>query len=430
MLNHLRVAIVEDDTSFASFLRTIFEEEGYDVAVFHDPETALKGILNFSPILIITDLKMPKMDGIKFIEKAKEILPHTEFIVITAFGSIPSAVEAIKKGAIDYITKPLPSPEDLLERVKKFLTKKATPYYTEHPDLPPYEILFAGIEDVYKAIKEVAKTDTTLILYGETGTGKSAIAKAIHLMSTKKGAFVEINCASIPESLIESELFGYEKGAFSGAIKQKPGKIELAHNGTLFLDEIGELTANVQTKFLKVLQDKSFERLGGLEVIKTNARFITATNKDLKQMVREGKFREDLYFRLNVFPITIPPLRERKQHIVRITEYLIERISAKLGKPVKKLSKDSIETIINYQFPGNIRELENILERSIIMSNSEEIEVKIEENFTENEDLKSIEKKAIIEALKKTGGNKKQASQLLGISLRTLYYKIKEFGIE
>jgi len=430
MLNHPKIAIVEDDTSFASFLRTILEEEGYDVTVFHDPETALKGILKISPLLIITDLKMPKMDGIKFIEKAKAFLPHTEFIVITAFGSIPSAVEAIKKGAIDYITKPLSSPEDLLERVKKFLTNKAMPYYTEHPDLPPYEILFAGIEDVYKAIKEVAKTDTTLILYGETGTGKSAIAKAIHIMSAKKGAFVEINCASIPESLIESELFGYEKGAFSGAIKQKPGKIELAHNGTLFLDEIGELTANVQTKFLKVLQDKSFERLGGLEVIKTNARFITATNKDLKQMVREGKFREDLYFRLNVFPITIPPLRERRQHIVKIAEYLIERISVKLGKPAKKLSKDSIETIINYQFPGNIRELENILERSIIMSNSEEIEVKIEENFTENEDLKSIEKKAIIEALKKTGGNKKQASQLLGISLRTLYYKIKEFGIE
>ncbi len=430
MFDHPKVAIVEDDVSFASFLKTILEEEGYDVAVFYNPETALKGILNFSPFLIITDLKMPKMDGIKFIERAKKSLPHTEFIVVTAFGSIPSAVEAIKKGAIDYITKPLSSPEDLLERVKKILNNKSASYYTEHTELPPYEILFAGMDDVYKAIKEVAKTDTTIILYGETGTGKSAIAKAIHLMSGKKGAFVEINCASIPESLIESELFGYEKGAFSGAIKQKLGKIELAHNGTLFLDEIGELIASVQTKFLKVLQDKSFERLGGLEVIKTNARFIAATNKDLKKMVRDNKFREDLYFRLNVFPITIPPLRERRQHIVRIAEYLIEKISAKLKKPAKKLSKESIETIINYQFPGNIRELENILERSIIVSNSEEIEVKIEKIFSDNEDLKSIEKKAIIEALKKTGGNKKQASQLLGISLRTLYYKIKEFGLE
>lgn len=425
-----KVAIVEDDVSFASFLKTILEEEGYDVAVFYNPETALKGILNFSPFLIITDLKMPKMDGIKFIERAKKILPHTEFIVVTAFGSIPSAVEAIRKGAIDYITKPLSSPEDLLERVKKILNNKSTSYNTEHTELPPYEILFAGMEDVYKAIKEVAKTDTTIILYGETGTGKSLIAKAIHLMSGKKGAFVEINCASIPESLIESEIFGYEQGAFSGAIRRKLGKIELAQNGTLFLDEIGELNASAQTKFLRVLQDKSFERLGGLEVIKTNARFIAATNKDLKKMVRENKFREDLYYRLNVFPITIPPLRERRQHIVRIAEYLIEKISAKLKKPAKKLSKESIETIINYQFPGNIRELENILERSIIVSNTDEIEVKIEKIFPDNEDLKSIEKKAIIETLKKTGGNKKQAAQLLGISLRTLYYKIKEFGLE
>ncbi|MCS7164188.1 MAG: sigma-54 dependent transcriptional regulator [Thermodesulfovibrio sp.] len=426
MPDHPRVAIVEDDISFASFLKTILEEEGYSVRVFHDPETALKDIFHFYPLLIITDLKMPKMDGIEFIEKAKEILPHSEFIVITAFGSIPSAVEAVKKGAIDYITKPLSSPEDFLELIKKILKKSSKPEYF---DLPPYEILFAGIENVYKTVKEVAKTDTTIILYGETGTGKSAIAKAIHIMSGRKGAFVEINCASIPENLIESELFGYEKGAFSGAIKQKRGKIELAQNGTLFLDEIGELTANVQAKFLKVLQDKSFERLGGLEVIKTNARFITATNKDLKKMVKEGKFREDLYFRLNVFPITIPPLRERKQHIVSIADYLINKISIKLGKSPKKLSKASVEAIKNYDFPGNIRELENLLERSIIISKSDEIEIKIEEVLPEGKDLKSLEKKAIIEALEKTGGNKKQASQLLGISLRTLYYKIKEFGL-
>lgn len=426
MPDNPKVAIVEDDISFASFLKTILEEEGYIVRVFHDPESALKDIFHFYPLLIITDLKMPKMDGIKFIEKAKEILPHSEFIVVTAFGSIPSAVEAVKKGAIDYITKPLSSPEDFLELIKKILKKSSKPEYF---DLPPYEILFAGIENVYKTVKEVAKTDTTIILYGETGTGKSAIAKAIHIMSGRKGAFVEINCASIPENLIESELFGYEKGAFSGAIKQKRGKIELAQNGTLFLDEIGELTANVQAKFLKVLQDKSFERLGGLEVIKTNARFITATNKDLKKMVKEGKFREDLYFRLNVFPITIPPLRERKQHIVSIADYLINKISIKLGKSPKKLSKASVEAIKNYDFPGNIRELENLLERSIIISKSDEIEIKIEEVLPEGKDLKSLEKKAIIEALEKTGGNKKQASQLLGISLRTLYYKIKEFGL-
>ncbi|ODA43673.1 Response regulator of zinc sigma-54-dependent two-component system [Thermodesulfovibrio sp. N1] len=280
-------------------------------------------------------------------------------------------------------------------------------------------------------VKKVAKTDATVILYGETGTGKSAIAKAIHIMSGKKGTFVEINCASIPETLIESEIFGYEKGAFSGAIKQKPGKIELAQNGTLFLDEIGELSPSIQAKFLKVLQDKSFERVGGLQTLKTNARFITATNKDLKQLIKDGKFREDLYFRLNVFPITIPPLRERKQHIIKIAQYLIEKISEKFGEETKKLSKSAIESIKNYHFPGNIRELENILERAIILSKGEDIEIKIEKDVEWQEnDLKSVEKKAIIEALKKAGGNKQKASQLLGISLRTLYNKIKEFGLE
>ncbi|HQD35612.1 MAG TPA: sigma-54 dependent transcriptional regulator [Thermodesulfovibrio thiophilus] len=433
MSQNARISIVEDDASFASFLKTILADEEYSVQIFNDPELALKEINKFSPHLVITDLKMPKMNGIKFIEKAKDILPDTEFIVITAFGTIPSAVEAMKKGAIDYITKPLSSPEEFLEAIKKILNKKSMIKFSDNKthDIPPFEILFAGIEEVYKMIKDVAKTDTTLILYGETGTGKSAIAKAIHQISNRKGAFVEINCASIPESLIESELFGYEKGAFSGAIKQKPGRIELAHDGTLFLDEIGELTPSIQAKFLRVLQDKSFERVGGLETIKTNARFITATNRDLKQMVKEGKFREDLYFRLNVFPIFIPPLRDRKHYIPKIAEYLVETISRKVGREDKKLNKNSLEILKTYSFPGNIRELENMLERAIILAKDDEIEIKVDSTLElEGNDLRAIEKKAIVDALKKTNGNKKKASELLRISLRTLYYKIKEYNLE
>lgn len=433
MSQNARISIVEDDASFASFLKTILADEEYSVQIFNDPELALKEINKFSPHLVITDLKMPKMNGIKFIEKAKDILPDTEFIVITAFGTIPSAVEAMKKGAIDYITKPLSSPEEFLEVIKKILNKKSMIKFSDHKthDIPPFEILFAGIEEVYKMIKDVAKTDTTLILYGETGTGKSAIAKAIHQISNKKGAFVEINCASIPEALIESELFGYEKGAFSGAIKQKPGRIELAHDGTLFLDEIGELTPSIQAKFLRVLQDKSFERVGGLETIKTNARFITATNRDLKQMVKEGKFREDLYFRLNVFPIFIPPLRDRKHYIPKIAEYLVKTISRKVGREDKKLSKNSLEILKTYSFPGNIRELENMLERAIILAKDDEIEIKVDSTLElEGNDLRAIEKKAIVDALNKTNGNKKKASELLRISLRTLYYKIKEYNLE
>ena len=439
MSNYSRIAIVEDDASFALFLKTILEEGGYKVEIYDDPEIALKKMPDFKPQLVITDLKMPKMDGIAFLEKAKNIFPNTPFIVITAYGTIPSAVEAMKKGAVDYITKPLSSPEDFLSLIEKLLPTTKKSEIIEKPfEIPPFEILFAGIEDIYEKILQVAPTETTVILYGETGTGKSAIAKAIHLLSGRKGNFVEINCAAIPETLIESELFGYEKGAFTGAIKSKSGKIEMAKDGTLFLDEIAEMNLTVQAKFLRVLQDKTFERLGGLTPIKTNARFIVATNKELLELVKQGKFREDLYFRINVFPIIIPPLRERKETIFRIAEYIINKLSQKLGREPLKLSKKSKEILKNYPWPGNIRELENILERNLILAKGQELDIEVEfidikrvyEDKEISGSLKEIEKKAILEALRKTGGNKKKAAELLGISLRTLYHKIKEYNLE
>lgn len=440
MAYNSQILIVEDDQSFAEFLKTILEEEGYSVRVFYRPEEALKELSRIKPKLVITDLKMPGIDGITFIDRAKAILPESAYIVITAFGTIPSAVEAIKKGAVDYVTKPLSSPDDFLSLVERVISssEEKSPYRgvsVQEREKIPYEILFAGIENIYEAIKRVARTDTTLILYGETGTGKSAIARAVHEMSGKRGDFVEINCASIPESLVESELFGYEKGAFSGAVKQKRGKIEIAQDGTLFLDEIGELTPSVQAKFLRVLQDRTFERLGGLEPIRTNARFITATNRDLKRMVKEGKFREDLYFRLNVFPIYLPPLRDRKAHIIEIADFLIDRISQKIGIERKTLSSKGREFLMTYSFPGNIRELENLLERAMILSSGREIDFSsvTREDLSQDDhtatDIKSLERKAILDALKKSQGDKKRAAEILGISLRKLYYKLKEYGL-
>lgn len=441
MAKNAKILILEDDTSFATFLELILTEKGYIVEKTEDPVEALKKLPDYKPSLVITDLKLPKMDGIEFLEKAKKLLPETEFIVITAYGTIDSAVKAMKRGASDYITKPLPSPEDFLRLIQNILSQKKEfqSFREETEELPPLEILFAGIEDVYEKVVKVAPTETTVILYGETGTGKTLIARAIHLLSRRRGNFVEVNCAALPETLIESELFGYEKGAFTGAVKTKPGKIELAKDGTLFLDEISEMNLTVQAKFLRVLQERTFERLGGLTSIKTNARIVAATNRDLLKLVKEGKFREDLYFRINVFPIEVPPLRDRKEVILKIANYLLEKLSRKLGKPPLSLSKRTIEYIKSYNWPGNIRELENVLERNFLMCEGDELEIKVEREekpslAVEGElgkvtSLKDLERNAIIEALKKAKGNKKEASKMLGISLRTLYYKIKEYHI-
>ncbi|QER42741.1 sigma-54-dependent Fis family transcriptional regulator [Thermodesulfobacterium sp. TA1] len=437
MAKNPSIAIVEDDTSFASFLEMTFQEENYTVWVFHHPETALLKLPELKPDIVITDLKMPEMDGITFIKKAKKLLPESVFIVITAFGTIPSAVEAMKAGAVDYLTKPLSSPEELLFKVKNYL--KNTKSFESTEGLPPFDVVFAGIEDLYEKLVEIAPTDTTVCLLGETGTGKSLIAKVIHVLSRKKGPFVEINCAALPENLVEAELFGYEKGAFTGALKTKPGKVEVARGGTLFLDEISEMSLPVQAKFLRVLQDKTFERLGGLETLKTNARFIVATNKDLVKLVAEGRFREDLFYRINVLSFYLPPLRERKKHLEKIVNYLLENICQKLGKPLKPLSKTSWEKLKEYHFPGNIRELENLLERAILLSKGETLEVEFfskEREILKEElelkdalQIKNLEKKAILKALEVTKGNKPEAAKLLGISLKTLYNKLKEFGI-
>jgi DNA-binding NtrC family response regulator len=438
---NFRVLIVDDEKSFLHLMTKILEDAGYSVKGFTDAEAALKILDSFGPNLIISDLKMPKMDGIRFMEEARKV-SDADFIVITAFATVETAVAAMKKGAADYITKPLKDPDQLRIVVARIferqdlLTENALMKATLFDNIPSLDIVFAGIDEVLREVKDVATTDATVMLYGETGTGKTLVAKVLHCLSGRKGPFVDINCAAIPENLLESELFGHEKGAFTGALQQKKGKFELANEGTILLDEISEMSTTLQAKLLKVLQERTFERLGSLSTLKTNARVIAATNRDLKQMVGDRIFREDLYYRLNVFPILIPTLRDRKSHLQEIAHYLVNTISRRLGKETKTIPEAVMKNVMEYQWPGNIRELENVIERALIVAKGTELNITgIWEQFDARQEqkvtgeLKAIEKKAISNALSQTSGNRREAAEMLGISLRSLQYKIKEYGI-
>ena len=438
---NFRVLIVDDEKSFLLLMMKILEDAGYSVKGLTDPEAALKILDSFLPNLIISDLKMPKMDGIHFMEEASKV-SDADFIVITAFATVETAVAAMKKGAADYITKPLKDPEQLRIAVSRIFDRQVL--FNENTllkaalfeDIPSLDIVFAGMDDVLREVKDVASADATVMLYGETGTGKTLVAKVIHWLSGRKGPFVDINCAAIPENLLESELFGHEKGAFTGALQQKKGKFELANAGTILLDEVSEMNTTLQAKLLKVLQERTLERLGSLNTLKTNARVIAATNRDLKQMVSDGKFREDLYYRLNVFPISIPPLRDRKSHFQEITHYLVDTISRRLGKETKTLSDSVMKSLMVYSWPGNIRELQNIIERALIVTRGTELNIigigeqsEAQQQQRVNSDLKTIEKEAIKNALSQTAGNRREAAEMLRISVRSLQYKIKEYGM-
>jgi len=434
------ILVVDDEKAFALLVSQILRDEGYRVKTVSSGEEALKILDSYEPDLIISDIKMPGMDGIALMETVKKKYPDTDFIMITAFATVETAVAAMKRGALDYIAKPLREPEEMRQLVLRAYEKAQLISENKalreelRGEFPPMEIIFLGLDTVLEDIKAVAQTDTTVMVYGETGTGKSLIAKVIHQMSGKRGPCVTINCAAIPEQLLESELFGYDKGAFTGAVRTKKGKFELANDGTIFLDEIAEMSAGLQAKLLRVLQEKSFERLGGLETITTNARIIAATNRDLRNMVTEKKFREDLYYRLNVFPLHIPPLRERKAYVPELTEYLVKKLSAKIGKTIKEVSREAMERLMSHHWPGNVRELENLIERAIILNREGVLAIppfeRVEEAMEGDMDIKSIEKRAIENALRKAQGNRKSAAGILGISLRSLQYKIKEYGIE
>jgi two-component system response regulator AtoC len=371
--------------------------------------------------------------------------------MITAYGNIEAAVIAIKQGAYDFITKPFDEHE-LLNVVKKALAESQknkellSAYFDEGSHFLP-EIIGKTpvIEQVFQTVRKIAPTDSTVLITGETGVGKELIARAIHLASHRHDqSFVKINCVAIPETLLESELFGYEKGAFTGAVINKPGRFEIAHQGTIFLDEIGEMSLHLQAKLLSVLQDKAFERVGGVKTIKVDVRIIAATNKDLQSAMKAGTFRSDLFYRLHVVPIHIPPLRERKDDLITLTDYFLKKFTAKYRKQITSITPEVIASFIQYDWPGNIRELENVLERIILMSENDTLsldqvpsEIRVTEPMNETSTLKekvdslshTTEKQLIIDALNKTNQNRTKAAELLSISRRTLQKKIKEYGL-
>jgi len=431
------ILVVDDDPGFRKLLEAILSGQGYQVQTAGSVREAVRLGATRRFQLVLCDLRLPDGDGLSVLRRFNEMAPATPFVMITAFGTVATAVEAMKLGAVDFLEKPLRSPEELRQLVRRVLSTPAAqpePAGGANFACPPLIAHDPAMREVLELARKVAPTNATVLLMGESGTGKEILARCIHQNSRRADSvFLALNCAALAPTLIESALFGHEKGAFTGAIAQHQGVFERAHGGTLFLDEVGELDGNSQAKLLRVLQDRTFERLGGTRQIQVDVRLIAATNRDLKKMVEEGKFRQDLYYRLNAFPLEIPLLRQRPADIIPLAEHFLARASAALGKQTPVLSAGARQALLAYSWPGNVRELENMMERVAILS---EGEVQVEnlplppgEPSERPARWKEIEKEAILEALRRHGGNRTRAAQELGISLRTLQYRLKQYGI-
>jgi DNA-binding NtrC family response regulator len=441
------ILIVEDDSVFRELLTTILDGAGYTVATAADGGEGLRRIQRERFDLVISDLKMPVRSGLDLFRTTRCEPFAPLFIFITAFGRVEEAVSAIKEGAFDFLSKPLKDPASLIETVRRALEQvelermTVSLQETEKAGLPPEDLIFAGkaMEVVRKLVQDVARTPATVLLHGESGTGKELIARMVHLASPRRNApFIPLNCAAIPENLLESELFGHERGAFTGAIQARRGKFELAQGGTIFLDEIGEMPALLQAKLLRVLQERVFERVGGSMQIKADVRVIAATNRDLAGEVAEKRFREDLFYRLNVFPITLPPLRERIDAIPQLVRHFCARFSSTAGvRRAKGITTEALRTLEHYQWPGNVRELQNIIERGVILARGEITLCELPSELlalnplleSSGGVLKNREKETILNTLKQCKGNRRHTADALGISLRTLQYRLKEHSL-
>ena len=463
-----RVLVVDDEKNITFVVQAMLERERFETLVFNHSGEALEAIASEEIDLVITDLYMPGPGGLEILQYCQQNFPQLPVVVITAFGTVEAAVAALKKGAFDFITKPFDQ-EELLGVVKKAVAtyrqrmKEPIIFFAPSPGATaPAGVAAAGIssmigtspqmQEIFKVISKVAQSPSTVLVWGESGTGKELVAYEIHRQSDRSAkSFVKINCAAIPATLIESELFGFEKGAFTGAVASKPGRFELAHEGTLFLDEVAEMPLEMQAKLLRVLQEQEFERVGGVVTIKVDVRIVTATNKDLEAEVKAGRFREDLFYRLNVVPVRLPSLRERKDDIDLLVKYFLGEFNKKLNRSIQGMTPEVLYVIRNFSWPGNIRQLENVLERMMLMCDgsilgAEDLPEDLAAGLPAQDDeviedgasslkqivrrqTQALERDLIEKALDETHGNVTRAAEKLGLSRKGLQLKMKELGI-
>jgi two-component system, NtrC family, response regulator len=445
-----RILVVDDEQNARDALRTILGEEGYEVAEAGDGTQALALLPSFAPDVVLADVRMPQMDGITLLKRARAEGSDSLFVMMTAFASIELAVEAMRSGAENFLVKPLDVNAVLvvLEKVleKRRLVHEAETLRARVRERYRFPNIIGSSEElqaVFDVVKRAAPTRATVLILGESGTGKELVAQAIHEESPRKDRpFIKVNCAALTETLLESELFGHERGSFTGAVARKEGRFELADGGTLFLDEIGEIAPSIQIKLLRVLQQREFERVGGTQTIKVDVRLVAATNRDLQAEVKAGRFREDLFYRLNVIAVTLPPLRSRKGDIPALVSHFVEKYAGSYGKPIDGLAPGMLNALLTYDWPGNVRELENVIERAVVLVQGNSLtaddlpavlrgprpQQRSAGSLIPGATFHEIEREAILRTLEMVDGSTVRAAEVLGISVRKIQYRLKEYG--
>jgi DNA-binding NtrC family response regulator len=444
-----RVLVVDDEVNARTALAELLRDEGYEVEMAADAFKALGKYESFAPHVVVTDLKMPGMDGIELVKKIRAEEDGAAVVVMTAFGAVQTAVDAMRAGAADYLTKPLNFDELLvvLEKVleNEYLRRETKQLRARVRDrVAPHNIIGDAppMQQVFEIIDQVAPSRATVLINGESGTGKELVANAIHQRSPRAaGPFIKLHCAALAESLLESELFGHERGAFTGAVGRKDGRFSLADGGTLFLDEIGEISQSIQVKLLRFLQEHEFERVGGTQTIRVDVRVIAATNRNLPEEVAKGRFREDLFYRLNVVSLEMPPLRDRRADIPALAKFFLDKYAKANGKTIGELSPQTLELLVSYDWPGNVRELENAIERAVVLTSGSQIESRALPTSVRpttvavpgmpiipGSTMAELERYAILETMKACGGSTSKSAEMLGISTRTIQYRLHEYN--